>query len=333
VNDSKPTVSIILPTYNRAKFLPEAFAAIRGQTWTDWELIVVDDGSSDDTRALIPELTRGWQQPVHYIYQENQGAYGARNTGLDHATGKYIAFYDSDDLWLPHHLSNCVEALDANLDVDWVYGACRTVDHFSGEVLVPNTLHSERGSNSILQLPATRRGNVCVLATRALQSALFRVRLFNGLQNSLIRASAFCGNSLDTRHRNEVADSLFCIRQILKGATIAYLDNVHVIYRVHDSNSSGAGASAQRLERVVGAALRGYEDLLRESDLPIWLAIRLRKLIADIGFWHLGYAVHWENGLRSQALSSFRQALCYWPLDLRKWKTFVVCAARASVGR
>src|SRR5262245_53377862 len=102
-----PAVSIILPTFNRARFLPEACAAIRGQRWADWELIVVDDGSTDDTERVVREQTAGWQQPVKYVRQKNQGAYGARNTGLDHARGKYIAFYDSDDLWLPHHLADC----------------------------------------------------------------------------------------------------------------------------------------------------------------------------------------------------------------------------------
>jgi glycosyltransferase involved in cell wall biosynthesis len=86
-----PSVSIILPTYNRAKFLPAALAAMRAQLWTDWELIVIDDGSSDNTRELVAELTRGWEQPVRYVYQENQGAYGARNRGLDMARGEFMA--------------------------------------------------------------------------------------------------------------------------------------------------------------------------------------------------------------------------------------------------
>ena len=85
-----PAVSIILPSYNRAKFLPQAFASIKAQQFTDWELIVVDDGSTDNTRELVEELTRDWSQPARYVYQENQGAYGARNTGLDLAGGEYV---------------------------------------------------------------------------------------------------------------------------------------------------------------------------------------------------------------------------------------------------
>src|SRR5688572_19425954 len=97
-----PTVSILLPTYNRAAFLPQALEAIGAQAFTDWELIVVDDGSTDDTPAVLERLVAGLGRPVHLIRQENQGAYGARNTGLDAARGKYVAFYDSDDTWLPH---------------------------------------------------------------------------------------------------------------------------------------------------------------------------------------------------------------------------------------
>src|SRR4051794_28321972 len=109
--NNRPAVSIILPTYNRAAFLPRAFEAIRSQRFTDWELIVIDDGSNDNTPELVSQFAAGVAQSVVYLRQENQGAYGARNTGLDHAKADYIAFYDSDDLWLPHHLHDCIEAL------------------------------------------------------------------------------------------------------------------------------------------------------------------------------------------------------------------------------
>ena len=130
-----PAVSVILPTFNRARFLPEAFAWIRAQTFTDWELIVVDDGSTDNTRELTADLSKSIPQPVRYIHQENRGAYGARNTGLDNATGRYLAFFDSDDLWLPHHLANCAAALAAHSEVSWVYGACRLVNEATGQVV------------------------------------------------------------------------------------------------------------------------------------------------------------------------------------------------------
>src|SRR5947209_3744474 len=91
-------VSIVLPTYNRARFLPEAFESIRAQKFTRWELIVIDDGSTDETRAVVAALSADLPQPARYHYQANQGPAAARNAGIDLTQEKYIAFYDSDDL-------------------------------------------------------------------------------------------------------------------------------------------------------------------------------------------------------------------------------------------
>src|SRR6516225_5774559 len=102
----EPAVSIVLPTYNRARFLPQALESIRAQTWTDWELIIVDDGSCDDTAAVVRRLAAETDRPVRYVWQENGGPAAARNAGLDLARGTYVAFFDSDDYWLPHHLED-----------------------------------------------------------------------------------------------------------------------------------------------------------------------------------------------------------------------------------
>src|SRR6186997_2162819 len=112
-------VSIVLPTFNRESFLAQAFSSIAAQEYPHWELIVVDDGSTDGTAAEVQRLIPTMPGPVKYVRQDNRGAYGARNTGCRHATGDYISFFDSDDLWFPHHLRRCVEALDAHADLDW----------------------------------------------------------------------------------------------------------------------------------------------------------------------------------------------------------------------
>src|SRR5262249_12044662 len=140
-HERRPLVSIILPTYNRARFLPEALASIKAQRLRDFELIIVDDGSTDNTRHVVHSLLAGLPQSARYAYQDNQGAYGARNTGLDLAAGEYLAFYDSDDYWLPHHLEDCVAALETHPEVDWVYGACRVDDLVTGQTRAPSTFY------------------------------------------------------------------------------------------------------------------------------------------------------------------------------------------------
>lgn len=107
----RPLVSIIMPTYNREKLLPVAIKSIFNQTYTNWELIVVDDRSTDNTRELISRYS-SQDRRVRYLQNErSKGPSGARNFGIDHAKGKYIAFLDSDDEWLEHHLSSSLDVL------------------------------------------------------------------------------------------------------------------------------------------------------------------------------------------------------------------------------
>ena len=104
-----PVVSVIIATYNRKRYLQQAIDSVLGQTYHNIELIVVDDGSTDGTRDFIHEH---YENRLNYIYQANQGRSAARNTGLSAATGKYIAFLDSDDRWLPEKLARQVAFME-----------------------------------------------------------------------------------------------------------------------------------------------------------------------------------------------------------------------------
>jgi glycosyltransferase involved in cell wall biosynthesis len=111
-----PEVSIILPTFNRVDVIGRAVSSVLRQTFHDWELIVVDDGSTDGTRARLEGLDRR----LRCIGQSNQGVYVARNTGLQAARGRYVTFLDSDDEWLPHFLALTTAFLRAHPDRHWV---------------------------------------------------------------------------------------------------------------------------------------------------------------------------------------------------------------------
>jgi glycosyltransferase involved in cell wall biosynthesis len=113
-------VSIIIPTYNRAKSLGAAIQSILDQTYQDFEVIIVDDCSSDNTEAVV----RGFQdQRISYVrHSENRGSGCARNTGIKRAKGHFIAFQDSDDIWLPSKLMKQIEAMSkASNEVGVVY--------------------------------------------------------------------------------------------------------------------------------------------------------------------------------------------------------------------
>jgi glycosyltransferase involved in cell wall biosynthesis len=105
-----PAVSVIIPTYNRVAMVREAIESVLAQSYADRELIVVDDGSTDETEAaiasLIPQLT--------YVYQEHRGVSAARNRGASLARGKYLAFLDSDDLWLKDKLQRQMRFMESH---------------------------------------------------------------------------------------------------------------------------------------------------------------------------------------------------------------------------
>lgn len=112
-----PKVSVIIPTYNREKYLPEAIDSVLNQTFQDFELIIVDDGSTDNTKEILkPYLSK-----IRYIYQKNKGPSAARNTGIRYSTGEWIAFLDADDIWLLYKLKLQVKYLEEHPDIALVY--------------------------------------------------------------------------------------------------------------------------------------------------------------------------------------------------------------------
>ena len=96
-----PFFSIIIPTYNRASMLPIAIDSVINQTFILWELIIVDDGSTDNTKALVENYK---DNRIRYIYQHNQERSAARNNGIEISVGRYICFLDSDDYYMPDRL-------------------------------------------------------------------------------------------------------------------------------------------------------------------------------------------------------------------------------------
>src|SRR5262245_2656991 len=121
-----PIVSVIIPTFNRAHLILNAIHSVFAQTYRDYEIIVVDDGSTDDTvDRLKPYMNR-----IRYVYQENQGASAAQNKGVELAAGKWISILASDDEWLPTKLEKELNALTTFGNE---FGACFTDCSFFGD--------------------------------------------------------------------------------------------------------------------------------------------------------------------------------------------------------
>jgi glycosyltransferase involved in cell wall biosynthesis len=122
-----PAVSIILPSFNRAAFIGDAIASVQAQTFRNWELIIIDDGSTDETLAAVAPFLS--DPRIRYRYQDNAHSAAARNRGVAETEAPLLAYIDSDNLWYPDFLSRAVDCLAVETDIDVVYGALVTDAH------------------------------------------------------------------------------------------------------------------------------------------------------------------------------------------------------------
>lgn len=141
-----PKVSVIIPTYNSAHFIIEAVDSVLAQTFTEFEILVIDDGSTDNTKEVLAEK---YGDSIQYFYKENGGVSKARNFGIENAKGKYVAFLDSDDAWIPEKLEKQILALEKNPDKK----ACYSSFYLCDEKLNPLEINrSERKSDALTDL-------------------------------------------------------------------------------------------------------------------------------------------------------------------------------------
>ncbi|MEC3331945.1 glycosyltransferase family A protein [Bacillus cereus] len=112
--EQKQLVSVVIPLYNTEKYIEETMQSILDQTYKNIEIVIVDDGSKDQSPSIVKNLAEKYPGQVKYVHQKNQGVSVARNTGIENASGEYVAFLDSDDLWHPTKIEKQVESMHKN---------------------------------------------------------------------------------------------------------------------------------------------------------------------------------------------------------------------------
>ncbi len=325
--------SIVVPTFNRAALLPATIAAIAAQRYGDWELIVVDDGGTDDTHARVRECTGGLPQPIVYVWQPNAGAGAARNRGIELARGEFVAFCDSDDLWLPHHLAAAIDGLRAAPELDALYGAACWVELETGATLVPHAFYPDGRPHPFMRLAVRRHAAVRLLDDPRTCRCAIRHGLRCAVQATVFRRSLF-DHGLRFPDVRLWQDQAFLIHALKAGARFGYLDDVHLLYRVHDGNSCLAGRPRD-LERGIAVwrtVVAAQEALLRSEPFTAAERWALRRRVADACFWNLGYRRLWQAGRTDEALAEFAAGLRAWPWDPRMWKTYGLARLRRWLG-
>ncbi len=300
-----PLVSVVIPTYNRSALLVEAIESVLGQTWQDIEVIVVDDGSTDDTQPVLAP----YRARIKYIFQPNSGRPArARNVGTLNASGELIAFLDSDDVMLPRKIETQARFLQSHPDVGMV------VSDFSsfanGKTLSMSFTSS--GHPRFLKLPKTLVGPKEYILSREACDCL-ALDNFVGTSSVVVRREVFqqvglFDESLDIRPSEDV-DMWF---RIAERFPLGYVDLVLHAYRVHEGNISSW------TENVIRARIGTREKFLKSSVISIKTRGQLRTRLGE--FYVALAEVQLNEGRLVEARFSLWQSMKRRPLQLAAYK-------------
>lgn len=236
-----PTVSIIIPAYHTALYISETLDSVFAQTFTDFEVIVINDGSPDTDELEL--AISSYRQRIVYLEQQNRGLAGARNTGIRHAQGKYVAFLDSDDCWSPDFLSSQMKFIEGTPSLDMVY--C-DAEYFGDPTLAGKTYMQMFPSNGSVTIESLINEDCHVLASCTL--ARTRTVVDAGLFDEALR----CCEDFD-----------LWLRILYRGGRIAYQKKVLGRYR---SRPGSLSRDAMKMSETLVAIYEKTERMMVLSN-------------------------------------------------------------------
>lgn len=283
MNAPTPKVSAIIIFLNEARFLADAIESVLAQTSPDWELLLVDDGSSDGSSDIARGYAVRHSARIRYLAHEghaNQGMSASRNLGLDHARGRYVGFLDADDLWTARKLEEQTAVLDSHPRVGMVYG--RTL-----------LWHSWRGDSGAVD-------EYCPLgvdpSTVVEPPALLLSLIDNRWQtpttcNALLRRDVIDKvGRFEPRFRGMFEDQVFFMKVALEVPTFV-ADATWARYRQRPDSCSAKAEASGRMRDMRLRLLEWLEDYLRGRGLtrgPVWRALKRQQRVARwsmLGRW------------------------------------------------
>jgi glycosyltransferase involved in cell wall biosynthesis len=302
---NRPLVSVVMIFLNEEKYIKEAIESVIEQTYPHWELLLVDDGSTDKSVTIAMEYASRMSEQVRYLTHPNRGNLGmsaSRNLGIQHSKGKYLAFLDADDIWLPHKLEDQVGIMEAHSDVGMLYGQTlywyswsidekdRRLDFYPRMGADTNTKHSP-----IKLLPKFIDGRVSVPCMCSILVQKSVANMIGGFEENF---------------RGMYEDQAFYAKVCLK-VPIYVTDVCWDKYRQHSSASTYiARQNGQEVHarRIFLLWLVNYLNSENIQDFDIWLAVN-REL------WKLNYPYRFPTNLFIQ---KFVRLIMKWILRLEE---------------
>lgn len=285
----EPRISVIIPTYNAARFVAEAIDSALGQTLAPLEVIVVDDGSTDETERVL----ESYGDRIRVVRQSNGGPAAARNRGIQESKGNLIAFLDHDDVWLAEKLKKQWERLRNHPGAGLVHSNYFSWREDTGEMVLERDPSDDHSGHCYVK--TFMNNSIIPSVVMIKRECLDRVGPFD---ESILPASA---------------DDYDLFLRLARHYEFAYLNEPLTLYRLHSSNASNAGlVMATKTLLVVRKCLSDDPNLSRLAGRSR-VRKRFHTLMFDIGYHH-------HNGYRrAEARRFFRQALLYQP-----WRVYTL---------
>ncbi len=267
-------VSVVIPTYNCAQYITEAVESVLNQTYKDFEIIVVDDGSRDNTKEVI----KRYLNKIKYIYQQNSGPSAARNRGIKEAKGEYIAFLDADDIWLPQKLELQIKFMEK--EVGLIFS---DMILFNEKGIIKNSFLKEKlffNKLSIKPLSSTEKV------------------IYDNVFNALLQENFIPTNTVIVKKEcfNKVGffdETLFSVEdrdmwlRIGLFYDIGFINFPLVLKRFHETNISA------NQELALKSRLKVMKKFLNYSNLPIKskkiIKQTINKIYFDLGYLYFTY--------------------------------------------
>ena len=300
-----PKVSVIITTYNYGHMLAESIDSVLGQDYDDFELIVVDDGSTDNTA----DVTSRYGDRARYVRQDHAGIAVARNTGIAAARGELIAFQDADDVWASNTLALRVRVMERHPELGMIFGDAAVEQ--DGRTLFPSFLKERK---AFAELETVRDRDDLRIITQSAFSALLRER-FIPIPTIIIPKRRFDELGPWDQSTEGVEDYEFYLR-LSRRFQLGYIDRVLVTCRIHGANVSCDVISQN--ERRIRLLRRFENDPSLSADDKRSLRRRLSEMYMESA-WHLRQA-----GLPSRARLDYLRA---WSRDKSNRGALLRCAA------
>lgn len=266
----KDLVSVIIPCFQQGKFLKEAINSLKLQTHANWEALVIDDGSTDETKSVTEELLVD-DSRIRYIYQENGGLSSARNTGLRHAKGKWIQFLDADDILEFEKFEQQVDFLNKNLNIDIIY---------SGSKYFHDALYSKQNKYTLSEEEEFDRFKIYWDSSEPTLSKLINQNIVP-VCGPLIRFAKIKDINYFNTKLNSLEDWEFWINCAMQGISFHYeeFSKSRALIRVHSSSMSNNGVQMRQAQINLRLWL---QQNLEDPDLKRINYLHLLHIIGNI---------------------------------------------------